>query len=134
MNDTNTQPKERINIQEHIIVIPLVTEYYWIRTEGMYKFNLPELEIVGIPRFMYSFAGMILNNVADYMINGDGEIKAGEKMAIGHMIAPFLFEESPQTDTDPDWYEGRTVLRLVDAGDPIPCSKCASGDGTPHIH
>jgi hypothetical protein len=91
------------------VVIHLVTEGVnkgWIRTHGLAKHGLPELEIRGVPLFMKPDAARLLNKIADYMLNDPPEsVKLGDTMAVGDEAARFAFEMLPPLDeaTEERW-------------------------------
>lgn len=43
----------------------------WVRTQGMEKYGMPELEMRGIPTFMGPAACLLINEVCDYMLNSE---------------------------------------------------------------
>jgi hypothetical protein len=78
--------KKQINVQKEIR-IDMVTNgpaKGWVHTHGLAKFGRPELEIRNVPSYFSATAGTLLNEIADYMLNGtDKPVLAGQKMAIG---------------------------------------------------
>lgn len=60
----------------------------WIHTHGMEEWDLPNLEIRGIPLFLGPAASSLLNHVASYMVGIQAEgrsIQLGERMGVGPM-------------------------------------------------
>lgn len=115
----------------HIQIVGIVDGPSWYHTQGMRLFGLPELEIVGVPRYLYLAVGSLLNEIADYMINKDGVVSAGQTMQVGPS-PPCMFIESPgREEIDSAWYDGKEVLRIVDFEGNVGCAACP---GDEHMH
>ena len=61
----------------------------WVHTHGMRVYGLPELEIRDVPMMLVPAASMLLNEVADYMLNEDVVVKVGERMRLGPVVVEF---------------------------------------------
>lgn len=93
--------KDGLDIREHI-VIHMVTDGQttkgWLHTHGMKEFGLPELEMKGIPRFLFQQAGILLNHVAQYMydvIGSDNPVRLGQNMQAGPMCFVKFVKATP---------------------------------------
>lgn len=112
--------KKPIDVQKviaiHMIISGANTKG-WVHTHGMEAFGRPELEIVGLPLFMAKDAGVLLNEVCDYFLNGGKVIKVGETMQLGrHAIFKFV-KSTPLNPDDADEIETHYKAerwRLVD--------------------
>lgn len=93
----------------------------WIHTHGMQAFDKPELEIRDIPLFMSGYAMMLLNSLADYMINYDAEVLPGQRLG-GFTPVNFKVVNPHPIEGDEEHY-AYPVLQLVDL-DEIPCPCC----------
>ncbi len=80
----------------------------WIHTHGMEEWDLPNLEIRGVPLFLGPEAASLLNHVATYMVGikeeEDRRVQLGERMQIGPM-AIFQFVELPPIKGDEAHFE-----------------------------
>lgn len=114
----------------------------WVHTHGMWKlFKLPDLEILGVrPDFLMIDAGYILNQLAQYMVDGltglnkAKPVKLGERFQLGPQIFTFI-EGKPLNPDDKEETESHyknprwTVLN----GQKHHCAKCGSGEHG-HVH
>ena len=79
----------------------------WIHTHGMEEWDLPNLEIRGIPLFLGPAATSLLNHVASYMVGlqaEDRRVQLGERMQTGPMEI-FQFVELPPIKGDEAHFE-----------------------------
>ena len=79
----------------------------WVHTHGMWEtFNLPDLEIVRVePLFLMSAAGMMLNHIAQYMVDGQMGLEGTKELKLGQTfgmdrVAIVKFELSTPLDKD----------------------------------
>jgi hypothetical protein len=81
----------RIDVTEAIGVHIVTNEEHlsWVHSHGMDKFGLPELEMRDVPVVFSVSAGIIINTVADYMLNEE-HIKLGEIFSRGHELIYFM--------------------------------------------
>jgi hypothetical protein len=102
----------KVNIQKEIEVHHITDgkAYGWVHTHGLAKHNQPELEIRHIPLFMGPAATIILNNIADYMLNGGGELKLGQTIKLGPRTAAKLAKLPPITSALNHYQEERWAL------------------------
>lgn len=79
-----------------------------IFTRGMEKFGKPNIQVFDVPLWLYPVVTMVLNQVADYLLNHGGEIKSGESMKLDGPYMPFVFKDMPfvfkdTSDGDDRW-------------------------------
>jgi hypothetical protein len=60
--------------------------YVWVHTHGMAKLGKPELEVRDVPLLFQAAAGHMVNNLADYILNEEAEVK------LGHIFSSNPFE------------------------------------------
>lgn len=91
----------------------------WIHTHGMTKYGKPELEIRGLPAFLYPVVASLLNQTCDYILNSGREVHLGESMQVGNLKFQFI-EAVPGT---PDEYTGHYDVTRWCLSDPeqAPC-------------
>ena len=97
-DDLKVKTDKGIKIHEHIVLHLVTTgeddgQLGWAHSHGMEKFNLPNLEIRGVPLFLGKACMGLINHVAQYMVDGQTEgweVKLGEVMGTGPM-ATFKF-------------------------------------------
>ncbi len=125
---------KKVDINQSVAIVGLINGPLWIHTQGMDKFGFPELEIVGMPRLLYPGAAHILNEVADYMVNGDKPIAIGERMQLGagSMPSVFQFVLSPGQEGEETYYSNNSVWRLIDP--PEGAHRCAACEAGEHGH
>jgi hypothetical protein len=96
-----------VKIQVHLVTSG-DEQLGWIHTHGMEEWDLPNLEIRGVPLFLGSAATSLLNHVATYMVEikeeEDRKVQLGERMQTGPM-AIFQFVELPPIKGDEAHFE-----------------------------
>ena len=97
----------------------------WQHTHGMSKFNLPELEMRGVPGFLADAAARILNDVCNYMLNGEKRVREGEVMSIGERCRFRVVRAEPIAGYEDHYREER--WQLVDV--PCACAYCGKVTG-----
>jgi hypothetical protein len=99
------------------ITIHVVTDFapntVWIHTQGMAKFNYPDLEWYWSPRETWTEGAQILNRIAYYAVEMGQLINVGDTMSIERlpMNVEFLprLEQEDHTATDNQMLRVRTV-------------------------
>jgi hypothetical protein len=93
----------------------------WVHTHGMAALGLPELEIRGVPNFLFDAAAGLLHHVAEYMIRAKrkGPVKLGQTMAVSDHCAFRFVKAEAQPDCGNHYQVER--WRLVDIELTCPC-------------
>lgn len=100
---------ERIDVTDPSVMrIDMVVEGSdgggWVHTHGLEQFGLPELEIRSVSHvLLLPSAAVILTEVADYLLNGERPVAAGDALVLGDMTFLRLCRLSPLSD-HPDHY------------------------------
>lgn len=125
----NDHGNNKVNIKEAIKVIGVTGDAEdpkantdqkgTFHTEGMTKFGLPEMEIVGVPLFLGSLASFFLNATADWLLNGNGKIIEGHKLSIG--------DHPPITFRQHTYDNGEVRWRFTDEALVGECAMCKAG-------
>jgi hypothetical protein len=121
-----TKKKEKLNVREKINV-HAVTDgpaKGWVHTHGLAAYGYPELEIRDVPPLFYASATIILNGVADYLLNYCKKpLTAGQTMQFDSMTYLKFHEARPDDEKgyDSNHYE-TPVLRVSSIE--LPCSCC----------
>lgn len=118
--------EKKVNIVKEIHVDAVVDgpAKGWVHTHGLDRFGRPELEIRNVPTLFSAAACALLNEVADYMVNGtDKPVLAGQNMQLGqHTLLKFhKAEPDDKAGYDTNHY---TVPRLQILGIDQKCSCC----------
>lgn len=104
----------------------------WVHSHFMWEiFGLPDLEIVGVsPRFLMADAGIIINHVAQYMVdsqtgfNNAKEIKLGQKFGMNELMVITFEEAKPLHPDDAEENEGHYKTprwRIVEVPESFQC-------------
>jgi hypothetical protein len=110
-------PKEsnreaRVQRTRELVEVHGIIDDSWVHTQGLAALGLPELEIRGVPNFLYPEAGQLLLHIADYMIHDKAQIQPGQTMRTGPgQYFRFMKGEPPPSNEGK--YASET-LRLVD--------------------
>lgn len=91
------------HIQVHMVTSGELTSG-WVHSHGMNAFDLPEIEIRGVPTFMMFAAGVLVNEVCDYLLNSGKKVELGQTMRVGRDM-PFRFEKLPPIPGDEGHYQ-----------------------------
>lgn len=109
----------------------------WVHSHGLWDFfDLPDLEIRGVrPKFMIESAGVLINQVAQYMVNMKGvkEIIPGQNMILHNY--PFSFvDRLNATDCDDQEHYKTPRFGIVEVATPPTCSVCKEGGPGHELH
>jgi hypothetical protein len=124
---------ERVDVKKEIGVVVLTDGPGWVHTVGMDRFGFPELEVVDLPRFLYVPAAILLNKLADRLLNGK-PVANGDVLEVGAALVQLV--RSPGREGEP-WYDEHAAWRVIDpVGYQQPCSNpncsdCGPGHGRP---
>ena len=126
-----------INKALAVHIVTDLDEGAWVHTHGMDKLGLAELEIRKVPLPLIQFAGQLLNEVADLMVNwkerGDKPVKVGESIQFGRLT---LFRVVAAAATRPDEADHYEVMRwavVAHERSRAQCDACATkAEG--HLH
>lgn len=124
--------KKRIDPVE-VIQIDAVTNgpaKGWVHTHGLGEFGKPELEIRNVPPMFFGAAAMILNEIADYMLNDAPKpVLAGQTMQLGRSRLKFVKAEADEkAGYDLNHYE--TDVLKIESLDETSCQHCHSESET----
>jgi predicted RNase H-like HicB family nuclease len=123
-SDGTHEEVEVIDVMKAIKIVPII-DTKQVHTDGMAQFDKPDLEIVDIPSFMYPDAAFLLNNLADFILNGGEKFKVNERVQIGPSI--FRLALSPNT------CRGNVMWRLEEMPGAYQCAHCG-GSHKKHSH
>ena len=100
----------KVEHQGDVHVVDAKNGTFWLHTNGMAQFDLPELEIREVPAWWVTAAGAEINGWAGYFIANPDEAKPGAELQGG---GPLQMSLSAKVSPD-DWWnkEGRACLRL----------------------
>lgn len=121
--------KKNVDVQK-AIEIHKVTEgpaKGWVHTHGLAALGYPELEIRSVPSMFIVPAAMMLNDVADYLVNRSaGPLLAGHEMTLGGMAVHFHASGPDEAaGYASDHYK---VPRLrMEGVDATQCASCSAG-------
>jgi hypothetical protein len=97
----------------------------WAHTHGLGSYGLPELEIRHVPPMFTRAAGLLLNEVADYLLNSATKpLLVGQRCSLGG--SDFLVAKAGPDDGD--FWGGARRVQLVSA--PLAC-ECCDESGIP---
>ena len=114
----------------------------WVHTHGMWEvFGLPDLEIINVnPLFLMPEAGIMLNHIAQYMVDGASgkneakPVKVGETFAFGPMQM-VKFEISTPLNPDDKQENDLHFVKPRWRVSPVPEQyKCVMCDNEEHKH
>jgi hypothetical protein len=78
------------------VIDAVQAETAWVHTHGLRELGLPELEIRDVPRFMSAFAGELLNEIADYLLDPERPVRVGDLIELEPMGLIQLVPAEPQ--------------------------------------
>lgn len=130
------QKTEKIDVRQFVrgdLVFDGEKTTGWVHTHGMWEnFELPDLEIIGVrPIFLMQEAGILLNHIAQYMLDGqmgiDGakSVKLGQSMGMSPLVTVMFELSTPLNPEDKDEVAGHYTTprwRIVQASGALKCS------------
>lgn len=111
----------------------------WVRTTGMARHRKPELEMRGVPLFLFGMAGQIINHLADMLLNETHNIRVGESIHFDGLCVFRVVESQPFTDESTMTAGDNAILAaakhwtIIDEPMEGMCTLCRAGRGLcPH--
>jgi hypothetical protein len=105
------EPATEIVHEGDLHVIDAQVGTFWLHTNGMAAFDLPELEIRNVPAWWVTAAGAEINGWAGYFMAHPKQATPGAELTGG---GPLKMTLTTQVSPDPWWEEdGRACLRIV---------------------
>lgn len=119
---------DRVDVLKEIkIHVVRLDDGAWAHTHGMEKFGKAELEIKGIPLFLASLTGMILNQTCDYMLNSGKPVLVNEVIKIGSSTFRLVESEPEAAHYDGHYDHARWELVDPDSFSYSFCDSCKKG-------
>lgn len=113
----------------------------WVHTHGMDTYGLPELEIRDVhPIFMMVDAGLTLNHIAQYMVDGLANrggakpIKLGQNMGLGQGVFVSFKRSEPINPDDKNENASHFQTERWEVIDVPGALKCVGCDNPSHAH
>ncbi len=117
-------PRKKLDVQKEIQIHALSNgpAKGWVHTHGLARHGKPELEIRRVPALFLSAAGRMLNEIAEYMLEGGRPIRPGDTMELGRTML-LMLEGKPDEEGGYDEWHYRVPVLTVTALDPA-CEYC----------
>jgi len=98
----------------------------WVHTHGLCDFELAELEIRDIPRFLSKEAGSVLNEIAGYMLNSERPVRVDDLINLDPIGVVLVRRAVPRPGLVEDHYDHERWT-VVDAPESmVHCELCRS--------
>jgi len=130
-----TEQSKRPWVQD-MVAVHLIPELRWCHTHGLAAHGLPELEVRDVSPLFLSAAGVLLNRVAEYLLeNPPGHVKLGQTMETDRFTV-FRFEklEPIAPDQAEEYADERWCLVAVEGAVRCACCDKSIGSQEPCAH